>query len=49
MRGFVYSAQVEVVMAEGRGGYSKVSLPILTSIPSYGIAAKYRNFFVTRH
>jgi len=41
MRGFVYSAHVEVVMDGGRGGYSKVSLPFLTSISSKGIEAKY--------
>jgi len=35
MRGFVYSAQVEVMMDGGRGGgYSNVSLPFLTSISS---------------
>ena len=34
MRGFVYRAQVEVVMVGERGGYSKVSLPFLTSISS---------------
>lgn len=43
MRGFVYSAQVEIVMVGGRASIprSKVSLPFLTSISSYGIEAKY--------